>query len=253
MDFAIAGHTTCSETLDMSAAALIIAVTFAAEVDLGRTAGLIVDQTNTYRKQQDLSPVKTNRQLQKAAQYFAQYLADQELEEDDDGLDHEADSQTPAKRAAEHGYEYCIVLENIAMYPARKSYTSESLAKALAEGWQGSEHHRENLLDPDVTETAAGVACNEETGRYYAVQMFGRPKSARIEFTLDNKTKSEVTYEIDQQEFTLKPGVARTHSYCSPPKLVIDLGEDRRNSLRPKKGDVFAVVSREGELRVEQE
>jgi hypothetical protein len=241
-----------TNTLMMSAA-LVFAVVFAAEVDLDRTAGLVVDQTNAYRKQQDLSAVKTNRELQKAAKYFAQYLADQELEEDEDGLDHEADGKTPAERAKEHGYEYCIVLENIAMYSARRSYTDQSLAKSLAEGWQGSEHHRENLLDPDVTETAVAIARNDETGRYYAVQMFGRPESARIGFTVDNKTKSEVTYEINDQEFTLKPGVARTHTYCSPPKLVVDLGEESRKSLRPKKGDVFAVVSREGELRVEKE
>jgi len=237
----------------MPASAIVLAIVFAAEVNLDRTAALIVGQTNAYRKQQDLPPVKTNGQLQKAAQYFAQYLADQELEKDEDGLDHEADGKTPAKRAAEHGYDYCIVLENIAMYPARKSYTSESLAKTLAAGWQGSEHHRENLLDPDVTETAVGIARNEETDRYYAVQMFGRPESERIEFSITNKTKSDSTYEIDDREFNIKPGVTRTHSYCRPPKLVVELGEDRRKSLRPKKGDGFAIISREGEMRVEQE
>lgn len=233
--------------------AVLLAIVFAAKVDLDRTAALVVDQTNVYRKQQELPPVKTNRQLQKAAQYFARYLAERELEEDEDGLDHEADGSTPAKRAEEHGYEYCIVLENIAMYPARKSYTSESLAKTLAEGWHGSEHHRENLLDPDVTETAVAIALNEETARYYAVQMFARPESARIEFTVDNKTKSDVTYEIDDREFSLKPGVTRTHSYCKPPKLVVQLGDDRRKSLRPGNGSVFSVVSRGGELAVEKE
>jgi hypothetical protein len=232
---------------------LVLAVLFAADVDLDRTSTLVVDQTNAYRKQQDLLPVAANAQLQKTAQYFAEYLAKQELEEDDDGLDHEADGKTPAERAAEHGYEYCIVLENIAMYPLRKSYTNESLAKALAAGWQGSERHRENLVDPDVTETAVAIARNVETERYYAVQMFGRPKSARIEFTVDNKTKSEVTYAIDDQEFQLKPGVARTHSHCSPPKLVVQLGEEKEESLKPKMRDVFAVVSRDGELRVERE
>jgi hypothetical protein len=237
----------------MCAVALILAA-FAAEVDLDRTATLVVDQTNAYRKQQELPAVKTNRQLQKAAQYFAQYLADQELEEeDDDGLDHEADGKTPAKRAAEHGYEYCIVLENIAMYPDRRSYTDQSLAKALAKGWQGSEHHRENLLDPDITEMAVAIARDDETGRFYAVQMFGRPKSAGIEFTIDNKTKVEVAYEIDEQEFKLKAGVARTHSYCRPPQVQVNLGEGRRKSFKAGGGEVFAIVSREGELQVERE
>ena len=139
------------------------------------------------------------------------------------------------------------------MYPARKSYTSESLAAALAKGWQGSEHHRENLLDPDITDTAVAIAVNEETGRYYAVQMFGLPESARIEFSITNKTESEAAYEIDDRKFTVKPGVTRTHSYCRTPKLVVDLGEERRKSLRPKKGEGFAIVGREGELSVERE
>src|SRR4051812_42392269 len=109
----------------MSALALILAAAFAAEVDLERTAGLIVDQSNAFRKQHELSPVMNSRQLQKAAQYFAEYLADQERDDEDDGLDHEADGHTPAERAKEHGYEYCIVLENIAMYP-RRDYTAQA-------------------------------------------------------------------------------------------------------------------------------
>lgn len=252
MTFRPSGHTTCSQIPDMPAIALLLAAVLAAEVDLERTAGLIVDQANVYRKQHELAPVKSNRQLQKAAQYFAEYLADRELEDEEDDLDHEADGKTPAERAKEYGYEYCIVLENIAMYPARRGYTDQTLAKALAEGWQGSEHHRENLLDPDITETGVAIARNKENGRYYAVQMFGRPKSERIEFSITNKTKSEATYEIDDQEFTLKPGVTRTHSYCRPPRLRVQLDEDRRESLTPQGGEHFAVVGKAGELGVEK-
>jgi hypothetical protein len=236
----------------MSAIALLLAAVFAAEVDLDRTAGLIVDQTNAYRKQHDLSPVKSNRQLQKAAQYFAEYLANRELEDEEDDLDHEADGKTPAERAKEYGYEYCIVLENIAMYPARRGYTDQMLAEALTKGWQGSEHHRENLLDPDVTETGVAVARNQENGRYYAVQMFGRPKSERIEFSITNKTKTEATYEIDDREFALKPGVTRTHNSCRRPRITVQLDEDRRESLTPQSGEHFAVVGKAGELGVEK-
>jgi hypothetical protein len=236
----------------MSAIALLVAVVFSAEVELERTAGLIVDQTNAYRKQHDLPPVKINRQLQKATQYFAEYLANRELEDEEDDLDHEADGKTPAERAKEYGYEYCIVLENIAMYPARRGYTDQMLAEALTKGWQGSEHHRENLLDPDVTETGVAVARNQENGRYYAVQMFGRPKSERIEFSITNKTKTEATYEIDDREFALKPGVTRTHNSCRSPRLVVQLDEDRRESLTPQGGEHLAVVSKDGKMEIER-
>lgn len=236
----------------MSAIIVVFAATLAADVDLGRTAALIVDHTNAYRKQQDLPPVQNNPQLQKAADYFARYLADRELEKGDDGLDHEADGQTPAQRAEQFGYEYCLVLENIAMYPSRRNYTEQSLADALAQGWQRSEHHRENLLDPDVLDTAVAIAQSKETGRYYAVQMFGRPKSARIEFSISNKAESDATYKVNGRAFTMKPGVTRTHTSCRPPTLSVDLDNDRQKSLQPQGGDAFTVVIAEGKLRVER-
>jgi uncharacterized protein YkwD len=237
----------------MCAIVAVLAATLAADVDLGRTAAIVVDQTNAYRKQQDLPQVKNNPQLQKAADYFARYLADRELEKDEDGLDHEADGQTPAERTEQFGYEYCLVLENIAMYPSRQSYTEQSLADSLAQGWQRSEHHRENLLDPDVLDTAVAIAQSKETGRYYAVQMFGRPESARIEFSISNKAESDATYKVNGRAFTVKAGVTRTHTSCRPPSLLVDLGEDRQKSLQPKAGDVFAVIGEEGKLRVERQ
>ncbi len=35
---------------------------------------------------------------------------------------------------------------------------------------------RKNMLAPEVTETGVAVARSGKTGRYYAVQMFGRPR-----------------------------------------------------------------------------
>lgn len=217
-----------------------------AQADLDRTAQRIVQQTNEYREQKDLKPVQENRQLKKAAHYFAEYLAEEEK------LDHEADGSTPAKRAEEYGYEYCIVLENIASERRDADFTSRELAASLVEGWQESKPHRENLLDGDVTETGVAVARNAKSGRYYAVQMFGRPRSAQLEFTMTNESKEEVTYELDGREQKLPARVSRKYSVCQLPKLIIHLDEKRQETFTPQAGETVAIVKQDGTIRVER-
>src|SRR5262245_18669964 len=76
--------------------------------DLMRSAKLIVAKTSQLREEQGLTPVEVNDQLVNTARYFANYLART------DKFSHAADGQTPAERASAHGYEYCLVAENIA-------------------------------------------------------------------------------------------------------------------------------------------
>ena len=44
------------------------------------------------------------------------------------------------------------------------------------EGWERSAAHRKNMLDRDATEIGVAVAHSPRTGRYYGVQVFGRPR-----------------------------------------------------------------------------
>src|SRR4051794_21765887 len=144
----------------MSTLVIVLAAALAADADLAITSRSIVRQTNQFRKQHDLQPVRTNDRLKRAAQYFADYLARHEQ------LDHEADGSTPAERAEKYGYEYCMVLENIADEFKSEGFETDQLAQSLVRGWQGSQHHRENMLDADVTETGVAVAQSEKSGRY---------------------------------------------------------------------------------------
>lgn len=57
------------------------------------------------------------------------------------------------------------------------------------------------------------------TGRYYAVQDFGRPKSAMITFKVSDRTETPVTYTIDGQTFTASPGYTITYERSCPPEL----------------------------------
>lgn len=52
------------------------------------------------------------------------------------------------------------------------------LASRYFEGWKKSPGHRRNMLEASVTDTAVAVARSARTGRYYAVQLFGRTAAA---------------------------------------------------------------------------
>src|SRR5579871_3700630 len=147
-------------------------------LDLGATARTIVTLTNAFRKEEGKGPLKVNPQLSRAARYFADYLART------DKFSHTADGDEPWGRAARYGYEYCIVAENIAYRYSSAGFTTRELAEGLMRGWKKSPGHRKNLLHPDVTEIGVAVARSKHTGRYYAVQDFGRPKSQEITFRI---------------------------------------------------------------------
>lgn len=202
--------------------------------DLKKAAEDIVERTNAFRKEQGRSALSVDAKLTRAAAYFAGYMARE------DRYGHTADGKRPAERAKEHGYEYCIVLENIAyQYNSRGLSTAEA-AEGFFEGWKESPGHRKNMLDADVTDTAVVIARSENTGYYYAVQLFGRPKSKAIEFTISNQSGEAVEYEIGEQKFTLSPRYSRTHTQCRPPEVVIRKEDGKK--VRPTGGERYEVT-----------
>ena len=96
-----------------------------------------------------------NPDLTDAARDFAAYMARTSR------YGHTADGSRPADRAASHGYEYCVIAENIAYAFNSDGYTTEELGKTFVEGWKHSPGHRRNMLDPDVAETGVAVARSE--------------------------------------------------------------------------------------------
>jgi uncharacterized protein YkwD len=218
--------------------------------DFQQAVKLIIDKTNEFRRQDGKEPVKPNDQLTKTAQYFADFMART------DEYGHEADGKKPADRAKEHGYEYCIVLENIAYLYHSTGFSAQELGEKFFEGWKNSAGHRKNMLDPDVTETGVAVARSAESGYYYAVQMFGRPKSLSIQFQIANQSDSTVSYQIGEQKFDLEPRYIRMHERCRPEELVLKWPEDakqKEETVRPAGGDKF-IVERDGSaFRVKKE
>ena len=173
----------------------------------------ITERANKLRSAQDLPALEVDPQLAKAAVYFASYMAA------NNKYGHTADEKTLTQRAEEHGYKYCLVLENIAYQYDSAGIPTDRLIEEFAGGWERSPPHRENLLHPHVTQTAVAIAQSKKTQYYYAVQLFGRPRSSEFEFTIKNETGQTLVYRIAKESFELPPRHTMTHQRCLPSKL----------------------------------
>jgi hypothetical protein len=153
-----------------------------------------------------------------------------------------------------HGYDYCIVAENIAYVFDPAGFTAESLADKFVVGWENSPHHRRNMLDRDVLQLGVGVARSEKTGYYYAVQDFGRPKSAAIEFKIENHSAATVQYKIGDQTFELPPRYIRTHERCRPESITFEWpGDQKPQTVKPAKGARYVITGEKGRLQAKKE
>jgi uncharacterized protein YkwD len=217
-------------------------------VDVARVATIIIDETNAFRGENDVAPLERNDALAAAARTFAEYMART------GSYGHTADGKQPAERIAEQGYAYCGIAENIAYAYRSSGFRQQQLGQVLVQGWIDSPPHRKNMLDPSLTEIGVGVAQSAETGYYYAVQDFGRPKSATIEFSVANQSTERVTYSVGDQSFTLPPRATRTHQLCREPMLDFSLPGRRSRSrpmqFKPERGDRFVVTGSKGTLGV---
>ena len=205
--------------------------------DLAAVVARLISRTNAFRQQEGRPPVTPNPQLTAAAHDFAAFMSHT------GHLSHTADGQTPEARAKAHGYDPCLIAENIASQHNSAGFSTAALAQGFFEGWQQSPDHRKNLLDPAVTETGIGVARSEQTGAYYAVQLFGRPMSQQIEFQVTNHTDATITYAVDGQVFPLPPRTTRTHQQCRPPEVTFQwTGTPEPTTVHPNHGDRYTIV-----------
>jgi uncharacterized protein YkwD len=221
----------------------------AAEPDLLAVGKLTVEKTNAFRHEHGLAKVQPNEKLTATAQYFADYLART------DKFSHEADGKQPPERAKEHGYDYCLIDENIAWEFSSEGFQTEELAGKFVEGWKASPGHRKNMLDPDVTDTGVAVAYSSANGAYYAVQMFGRPKSKSIHVQIANHTDSTIEYQVENRTFSLEPQAIMTHELCRPDEFAFRWPDDSTVShVKAKDGEKLVITqSSSGQFQVSKE
>lgn len=220
--------------------------------DLSEAEQAIVEKTNEYRQEQGLEALTENERLNETASYFAAYMASTST------YGHNADGNRPADRASYFDYDFCIISENIAMQLDERGFTTQELGNGFFEGWLNSKEHHEAMVDPAVTETGVAVAHNSESGRYFAVQMFGRPKSKAIRFQVINRSGEQQSYTVSNQangeadkEYTIPPRGIRTHLRCRP--TVLDWGwTDEQEKLEGKSGTAFTIEQMGDDLEIEE-
>ena len=211
----------------------------AKQADVAKASQSIVDLTNAFRREQGLAEVKVNDRLDATAKAFAAFMA-KELK-----YGHEADGKTPSDRATASRYDYALVLENIAYQFQSDGISTEQLGTDLTVGWQNSPGHRKNMLDPDVTETGVAIA-RSEGGIYFAVQMFGRPKSAMIEIKVTNKSRKPIRYTLSGESFDLRARAGRTHGVARPPTITFELPAGSKqpdeSKVKPLKATTYTIT-----------
>ena len=208
----------------------------AARPNLDDVVRRAIDESNAFRRAQGYAPTSPNATLAATAQEFADFMART------DRYGHEADGRQPPQRATAHGYGYCLVSENIGFQYSSTGFRAADLAARFVDAWKRSPGHRRNMLEPDATETAVAVAQSARTGRYYAVQMFGRPQSMRIAFRIANRSTASLRYDLGGEHYQLPPRVTRTHEQCRTEVLTLQLpGEDRPTRIEPRNGERYAI------------
>jgi uncharacterized protein YkwD len=217
--------------------------------DLAQVATRIISLTNAFRRAQSQREVEVNPQLMETAQDFARFMART------DQYGHTADGNRPAARAKQHGYDYCIIAENIAFQFSAEGFTTEELAQGLFQGWQQSPDHRKNMLNPAVTNTGMAVARSEQTGNYYAVQILGLPKSEMIEFQITNQSNAVIEYEVSGKKLSLPPGSTRTHQQCRSVEVSLQWPDTQeRTTVQPDNSDHYAIAQGEtGTFRLQKQ
>jgi hypothetical protein len=70
--------------------------------------------------------------------------------------------------------------------------------------------------------------------------LFGRPASARIEFSIGNDSPRAVRYALDGKPYRLAPRETRRHGQCRATQLVVEL-DSGAERLAPRGGERWSV------------
>ncbi len=204
--------------------------------DIAQTEAVIIEMTNTFRAQNQLSAVAPSAVLQIAAQAFADYLARS------GSFAHTADGRQPSERVKAAGYSFCIVAENLALHQSNRGFETLDLAERAVTGWKNSPAHRANLLQPHVTEIGIGIAkAGDADPKYLTVQLFGRPGSYKYTIGIENISGATVSYRLDEQKNTINDAMHLTHTACVPHELTFDIGKVT-SKFQVHNGDTFIIA-----------
>lgn len=117
---------------------------------------------NQERAQRNLKPLTWNDQLAQVARAHSKDMSERNF------MSHtNPDGLSPFDRMKNSGIRYTMAAENIA--------AGQPTPEAVMEGWMNSPGHRENILNPDLTELGVGFYQGSGSYRYYWTQCFITP------------------------------------------------------------------------------
>jgi len=121
----------------------------------------VIEITNLRRDENDVAPVRTNADLNWAAQLHSQDQADRDV------MSHTgSDGSNAGQRISRQGYRWITYGENVAAgYPT---------ASAVMRGWMNSAGHRRNILHPGFKDIGVGLATSDDGTRYWTMVLASR-------------------------------------------------------------------------------
>lgn len=148
----------------------------------------IIEITNEYRGDEDLSVLKENEKLKLSAQKKVDDMFKNQY------FEHTSPSGIGASDLADQvGYSYILIGENLAVGSFKSNRT-------LVDAWMNSSGHRANILNKSYTEIGVAVGRGRYEGRdvWMAVQHFGLPKSVCP--TINESLKGMITLNQNRME-----------------------------------------------------
>lgn len=206
-------------------------------MDTGAAEIAILAGINGLRQQAGAAPVRRDPALDQTAQRFAAFMAESGR------YGHDADGQRAGDRAAAAGYQSCRLAENIGVYERGAGISTAELTRFFVEGWRDSRPHRAALLASTALDTGIGVAKAPGANRYYAVQLFGRPRSQEIRYALVNRLDQPVAFRRGGKPDTLRPGMVVTLRSCGPNEIALEGIAGSGALLEPEDGVRYEIVA----------
>ncbi len=201
----------------------------------------IIDETNAYRKEAKLPPLKPSPLLFKAARKHSADMAKE------DTLAHKLYDKIHTDRVTDVGYKWIAARENIAF--------NQTSPKDVVKAWMGSEHHKENILADDVSEIGVGIV-NNAKGEPYYTQVFGRPESdlVQVRFSIRNNTPGNLALELDDsgKPAIVKPGENSTYviSAATPQPSINVESDGKKIETKVRNNAKLTAEMKDGVLEV---
>lgn len=209
----------------------------AGPVDTGAAEIAILAGINGLRQQSGAAPLGRDPALDQAAGRFAAFMAQSGR------YGHDADGRRAGDRATAAGYESCRLSENIGVFERGSGVSTAELTRFFVEGWRDSRPHRAALLSGTAMDTGIAVAKAPDANRYYAVQLFGRPRSQEIRYALVNRLDQPIAFRRGGKPDTLRPGMVVTLRSCRPNEIALEGIAGSGALLEPEDGVRYEIVA----------